>query len=193
MATHEDGVPIVQTPPAIHPHASVSALPSNYYADFLSDLAKTRKPSPSSFTSRNFPAVSNSLCRLVRGLLPLEATPGMISLLAGKPHPATFPISSLTFSVRSPGISIDAPGPETTVELPSEHLAAGLQYGPTSGFAPLIKWAQGLQEYEHGRNSGEGWRVSMGNGSQDLIYKVGAVILHLMHLTQYHTIRRLTL
>ena len=30
----------------------------------------------------------------------------------------------------------------------------------------------GLQERSHGRKSGEGWRLTIGNGSQDLIFKV---------------------
>ena len=30
----------------------------------------------------------------------------------------------------------------------------------------------GLQEHSHGRKRSEGWRVTIGTGAQDLIYKV---------------------
>ncbi|KAJ2917353.1 hypothetical protein MD484_g3074, partial [Candolleomyces efflorescens] len=36
---------------------------------------------------------------------------------------------------------------------------------------PLLDWLFGLQEYFHGRKRDEGWRISVGSGSQDLIYK----------------------
>lgn len=48
----------------------------------------------------------------------------------------------------------------------------GLQYGDTAGIKPLREWLYGLQEFSHGRKEGEGWSVSVGSGSQDLIYKV---------------------
>jgi tryptophan aminotransferase len=94
----------------------------------------------------------------------------MISLLAGKPNASTFPFTSLTFTARDP---TQPDGTESTTAVPLDHLAAGLQYGPTAGFPPFIEWLTGLQEYEHGRKKGEGWRVNVGIGSQDLINKVG--------------------
>lgn len=104
----------------------------------------------------------------VRGLYPLEARPGLISLLAGKPNATTFPLTSIQLTARSP----TEPGKEITTELNGQVLAEGLQYGPTAGIPSLIDWFYGLQENAHGRKKGEGWRISVGSGSQDVIYKV---------------------
>ncbi len=98
----------------------------------------------------------------------LEQRPGVISLLAGKPHSSTFPITSLNFTVRDPA----NPQSEIPIELSQEELEVGLQYSPTVGLPALVDWAYGLQEIMHGRKVGEGWKISIGNGSQDLIYKV---------------------
>jgi DNA-binding transcriptional MocR family regulator len=105
----------------------------------------------------------------VRSLYPVESTPGIISLLAGKPNPATFPFTSFAFTARSP---ID-PEEQTVLKIEGNELAQSLQYGPTAGEKQLISWINGLQEFSHGRKQNEGWRVSIGAGSQDLIYKVG--------------------
>jgi tryptophan aminotransferase len=105
---------------------------------------------------------------LVRGLFPLEKTPGLISLLAGKPNPSTFPFNSLTFTAKSPS----NPQEEVKLTLDGDDLAQGLQYGDTAGLKPLLDWIGGLQEVNHGRKMDEGWRISIGSGSQDLIYKV---------------------
>ena len=105
---------------------------------------------------------------LVRGLYPLEQRPGVISLLAGKPNATTFPLTSVKLTSRSP----TDPDKEIETEVSGEALAEGLQYGPTAGIPSLIEWVYGLQEREHGRKKGEGWRVSIGGGSQDVIYKV---------------------
>ncbi|OBZ66192.1 hypothetical protein A0H81_13800 [Grifola frondosa] len=127
----------------------VKSLPTEFYSSFLSDLAKERKPSP------------------IRGLYPLESRPGLISLLAGKPNATTFPLTSLQLTSRSPKDS----SKEITTEITGSALAEGLQYGPTAGLPKLCEWVYGLQEIEHGRKKGEGWRVSIGSGSQDVIYK----------------------
>ncbi|KAI9435643.1 PLP-dependent transferase [Lactarius psammicola] len=58
----------------------IGVLPASFYASFLSQAAKARKPSP------------------IRGLFPLEQTPGMISLLAGKPNAALFPLTGVQFT-----------------------------------------------------------------------------------------------
>lgn len=96
----------------------------------------------------------------------------MLSLLAGQPNPTTFPITSITFTARSPSHGFGPEAPEETITMSPQAVAAGLQYGPTAGYPPMLEWAVGLQEKEHGRKQGEGWRVTMGVGSQDLIYKV---------------------
>ncbi|TFK36666.1 PLP-dependent transferase [Crucibulum laeve] len=148
---HSDVVPAVVIPngSAKAGTSELKCLPPSYYANFLSNLAKERKPSP------------------IRSLFPLEKTPGLISLLAGKPNPTTFPFTSLSFTSRSP----TNPDQETTLTVDGEALAQGLQYGDTAGLKGLRDWIYSLQEREHGRKQGEGWCVSVGAGSQDLIYK----------------------
>ena len=61
-----------------------------------------------------------------------------------------------------------------------------LQYGPTTGIPSLVSWLSGLQTVFHNRRAGasvgkqgqdgegggEGWRLVIGNGSQDVLYKV---------------------
>lgn len=106
--------------------------------------------------------------RLVRGLFPLENIPGMISLLAGKPAPETFPINSISVNVQSPY----AKEQETTVTIEGKALAEALQYGATKGIPSMQKWIYGLQEVYHKRRDGEGWTVTVGSGSQDLLCKV---------------------
>lgn len=100
--------------------------------------------------------------------MPLEQRPGLISLLAGKPHTSTFPFTSLNFTFRDPA----DPQSELPVSLSQSELDEGLQYSPTVGISGLVEWAYGLQELAHGRKRGEGWKLSIGNGSQDLLYKV---------------------
>lgn len=92
----------------------------------------------------------------------------MISLLAGKPNASTFPFTSLSFNARSPS----DPDSETTLTIDGAELTQGLQYGDTTGLKGLLDWLHGLQELSHGRKREEGWRIAMGAGSQDLIYKV---------------------
>ncbi|EMD31483.1 hypothetical protein CERSUDRAFT_109359 [Gelatoporia subvermispora B] len=132
----------------------VKALPAEFYQTFLSDAAKERKPSP------------------IRGLYPLEAKPGVISLLAGKPNSTTFPLDGVKLTARDPSSSSPV-----EIEIGGAQLQEGLQYGPTAGLPCLLEWVYGLQELEHGRKKGEGWRASIGSGSQDLIYKaINAIV-----------------
>ena len=107
---------------------------------------------------------------VVRGLFPLENKPGVISLLAGKPNDAMFPFESFSFTVTDPSHSSQS----IPVSLTGADLAAGLQYGPTAGLPRLNEWFVGLQERAHGRKPLEGWRLTIGNGSQDVIFKVSA-------------------
>ena len=92
----------------------------------------------------------------------------MISLLAGKPNDAMFPFKSFSFTIASP----EDPSQDRSVSLSGKDLSAGLQYGATGGLPRLAEWLMGLQERSHGRKSGEGWKLTIGTGSQDLIYKV---------------------
>ena len=100
--------------------------------------------------------------------MPLENKPGLISMLVGKPNSSTFPFTSIQLTARSP----TDPTKEQILTIGQNELEAALQYGPTAGIPSLLGWIWGLQEYSHGRKRGEGWRPSVGAGSQDVIYKV---------------------
>ncbi|KAF8176239.1 PLP-dependent transferase [Mycena galopus ATCC 62051] len=140
--------------------APVTSLPESFYTSFLSETAKARLPSP------------------IRSLFPLEATPGVISLLAGKPNPTTFPFTSFNFTAHAPPAEDGTVG-EIALSLSGEELAAGLQYGPTGGMAPLVDWLYDLQRIVHGRErAGEGWTLSVGSGSQDLLSKAIIALLN---------------
>ncbi|GBE87948.1 Aminotransferase tdiD [Sparassis crispa] len=134
----------------------VNSLPPEFYTPFLSDAAKARKPSP------------------IRSLYPLEAQPGVISLLAGKPNGDTFPLVSVQLRARMP----EDPAQVRTTEISGQQLAEALQYGPTAGTPALTRWIFGLQEREHGRCQREGWRISVGTGSQDVIFKAFHAIVN---------------
>ncbi|KAJ7111908.1 PLP-dependent transferase [Mycena epipterygia] len=143
------------------PSDPVQCLAESFYTPFLSDIAKARLPSP------------------IRSLLPLEATPGLISLLAGKPNPATFPFTSFNFTARAPPSEGGQADPEDiALTISGADLAAALQYGPTGGMAPLVDWLYGLQSAVHGRKRGEGWTLSVGSGSQDLLSKAIIALLN---------------
>jgi len=75
----------------------------------------------------------------------------------------------MSLKVRSP----DDSGQETELVIDGDALTEGLQYSTTWGIKSLLGWLYGLQELSHRRKKGEGWRISVGAGSQDLLYKVG--------------------
>lgn len=100
--------------------------------------------------------------------MPLEKTPGLISMRAGNPNSSTFPFTSIQLTARSP----TDPTKEEVLTLGPKELETALQYGPTGGIPSLLEWVWGLQELSHGRKRNEGWRPSVGAGSQDVIYKV---------------------
>ncbi|KAG8686527.1 hypothetical protein FRC08_012467, partial [Ceratobasidium sp. 394] len=149
-------------------NSKITPLPNEFYEPYLSELAKSRRPNP------------------IRGLYHLEERPGMISMLAGKPNADTFPFTSFSFTANDPTYHRDtstitgppssitsdsnAPG-QLHITIPPAQLAAALQYGPTTGLPDLISWVYTLQAAQHGRYKGEGWRVSIGTGSQDLLHK----------------------
>lgn len=86
----------------------------------------------------------------------------MVSLLAGKPNPATFPFDSLSVALK-PIIPSD---PVTTLVVEGNALTEGLQYGPTAGLGGLVKWLEELQVLRHKREKEPSWRLSVGSGSQ---------------------------
>ncbi|KAG9314942.1 PLP-dependent transferase [Chiua virens] len=131
-------------------------LPPVFYQHFLSHVAKRKEPGG------------------IHHLLPLENTPGVISLLAGKPNDAMFPFESFSFSVTDPthssrSIPLSLTGPD---------LAEALQYSTIRGLSRLIDWFVGLQQHVHGRGRAEGWRITIGHGSQDMIFKAVNVIMN---------------
>lgn len=95
----------------------------------------------------------------------------MLSLLAGKPNDAVFPFESFSFTVTDPL----HPSHSIPISLSGPSLSEGLQYGQMAGLPRLIDWFVGLQERAHGRKLSEGWGLTIGGGSQDVIYKVGAL------------------
>ncbi|SCV68386.1 BQ2448_507 [Microbotryum intermedium] len=103
----------------------------------------------------------------IRGLFHLEEIPGMISFLAGKPNPTTFPFSSLSVTLK-PILPTDQP---ETLVVENNDLNDGLQYGPTAGLKRLVTWLEDLQVMKHSRKKDGTWGVSIGSGSQDLINK----------------------
>jgi tryptophan aminotransferase len=113
----------------------------------------------------------------IRSLFPVEATPGMLSLLAGKPNTATFPFSNIALTLKPVGEQ-----EATTLSISGQDLEVGLQYGQTWGLPRLVEWLVQWQSRFHGRaiirNQTEykqdgryPWRLSIGNGSQDLLTK----------------------
>ncbi|CAK5268113.1 unnamed protein product [Mycena citricolor] len=130
---------------------TTNSLPESFYTPFLSDVAKSRPPST------------------ILSLFPLENRPGLISLLAGRPNPYSFPFTALNFSASAPGGDSEAP---LQLSLVGDELAGALQYGPPIGMPALMAWFAELQEQVHGRTFGtEGWEMHVGTGSQDLLTK----------------------
>lgn len=154
-------------------------MPDEFYKPRFSDLTniRTLDGSTSSNQISSIVIISDALTRilipLVRGLLPLEFTPGIISLLAGKPAPECFPVMSLSLSIRSPLSTPENPLSHIPISLNESELEDALQYGQTRGLNSYLGWVTGLQEHFHGRVAAtEGWSVAAGSGSQDLLYKV---------------------
>ncbi|MBW0476966.1 hypothetical protein O181_016681 [Austropuccinia psidii MF-1] len=114
----------------------------------------------------------------IRGLFPLEERPGMISMLAGKPNPATFPIHSIKLALSTPN---ESSGERETLELAGSELAEALQYGPTAGLGSFLPWIYQLQQQTHGRGGPkeEGWSCAIGAGSQELMDKAFSAICNL--------------
>lgn len=111
----------------------------------------------------------------IRGLMSYEQVEGMISFLAGRPDPATFPFESIKFTLKKP-INYK-PEPDQFVpevlEMKERELDDALQYANTSGIPSLISWFIGLQQRSHhrGDHKEEGWRCSVGTGSQELMHR----------------------
>ncbi|CAO1627874.1 unnamed protein product [Parajaminaea phylloscopi] len=155
-----NGVPTTLVNPAKLAAASSSSsssaspsVSSNNVIDasaYLSASAKSRMPAP------------------IRSLFPLEKTPGMISLLAGKPNADTYPIAGLSVQLK-PVIQGEEP---TTLNIQGTDLEEALQYGPTRGMPRLVTFLESIQERVHRRPIDHSvWQVTQGIGSQDLLTK----------------------
>ncbi|KAF8142637.1 pyridoxal phosphate-dependent transferase [Mycena galopus ATCC 62051] len=96
-----------------------------------------------------------------------------------KPNPAAFPFTSFSFTAQAPPPE-DGQTAREDIELTlsGAELAAALQYGPTGGMASLIDWLYDLQRTAHGRERREGWALSVGGGSQDLLSKAIIALLN---------------
>jgi tryptophan aminotransferase len=66
-----------------------------------------------------------------------------------------------------------SPSEEVTLKIDSEdgRISEALQYGGTAGHADLITWLLAMQKHYHGRSEHPSWKLSVGAGSQDLLYK----------------------
>ncbi|KAK2750375.1 putative secondary metabolism biosynthetic enzyme [Myotisia sp. PD_48] len=107
---------------------------------------------------------------VIRSLLPLEALPGMISLVAGKPNPETFPFAKISISLKDSN---------ETIVLEESDLRDALQYGLPAGNSELIQWFEELQIKVHGIDANDGWACCVGNGSQELIHRAFQVFTDL--------------
>lgn len=96
---------------------------------------------------------------LIRELTKVLATapPEMIPLSGGFPNPATFPFSKVQVKC--------ADGNEFTLE--DSKMRSALQYLPTQGYPPLVKWLKELQSQKHNSNA----EIVVTNGSQDGLCK----------------------
>ena len=136
------------------------------YSHFVSRLARERPKSA------------------IRDLLPLEARPNMISMLAGKPNPLGFPFESISLKLR-PDAEL---GTDPATGLPAELVIQGkeledaLQYGATPGFGPLRDALAAIVSKVHGRTINDGspagdFKLSVGVGSQDVLTKAFSAVL----------------
>ena len=167
----------------------VNANPSPYLGDKVGDLTsapdtvpKASRVDPARFlsqTSHDRPASA------IRSLFPAELIPGMLSLLAGKPNPDTFPFESLSLNLKP-----EAEAGPMSLNIQGEDLVTALQYGATSGIPKLVQWITQLQTHMHKREAvtpgskldgvagRTPWRVTTGNGSQDLLNKTFDALLN---------------
>ncbi|TIA87034.1 hypothetical protein E3P99_03437 [Wallemia hederae] len=137
----------------------MTQLESAHYDKWLTAQAKSRHPSA------------------IRALFPLENNPGMISLLAGKPNPQTFPFENITVTLKP--VTPDAPHPKLEINAGAD-LQEALQYTATCGLPRLHKFVRDFQHHVHGRVAVPGeddFSVTITNGSQDAFTKACAALI----------------
>lgn len=119
---------------------STSAMYKVDYGSYLSEIARARRPSP------------------LRELYPLLKIPGMISLGGGMPHPSTFPVSGLQFSLKG----VSAP-----IKLTAAEIDTAFQYTLTQGLPELTAQLKTLLHHTH--HSPQQSEVIVTNGSQEAL------------------------
>ncbi|KAF7364389.1 Aminotran-1-2 domain-containing protein [Mycena sanguinolenta] len=114
----------------------------------------------------------------IRGLLPLENIPGMISLLAGRPNASTFPFESITMKLKPTLAGLPEGEDAFTIRLEDDELTESLQYGMTAGVSRLVNWLENFQTEVHKRELDDSWNVIVGAGSQELMYKACEALIN---------------
>ncbi|KAF6755783.1 pyridoxal phosphate-dependent transferase [Ephemerocybe angulata] len=104
----------------------MNILPDQFYHDRLSSVSKARKPSP------------------IWDLFSVEAQPGMISMLAGKPNP-----SHVSLRPHHPRLASKENRRPRKLTLRDEELSTALQYNMTAGIPELVRWVKQLMEEVH--------------------------------------------
>ncbi len=105
-----------------------------------------------------------------------------LTLSAGRPNPDTYPFERITLTIRSPleqrmaeaaagGAAPNGGDAPLQVEIEGADLDVALQYGPSAGLVKLRDQLEDMQSVIHKREKG-GWSVTVGSGTQDLMYKV---------------------
>lgn len=96
-------------------------------------------------------------------------------MLVGRPNPHTYPFESISMSVKSP---YGADSQSTKIELAGDDLFEALQYNQSWGLPSLVQWLTKLAQRLHAMAPNDGSRVSVGAGSQDLIYKAFTALIN---------------
>jgi len=170
----------------VHPPTNITAEHAAEIAQLKSTQPRSPKPVYDNYS--RFIARRTTLRTMdgIRGLLPLELQPGIISLLAGKPNPRTFPIEQLSITLRSP----TTPQPyqpnadpssiiRETLILKDADISTALQYSFTDGIPELRQLLAEFQKREHGVDvDNVKLQLAMGTGSQDLLYKAFSSVLN---------------
>ncbi|ADV23053.1 tryptophan aminotransferase [Cryptococcus gattii Ru294] len=113
----------------------------------------------------------------IRGLMACEG-PGVVSFLAGRPNPDTFPFNSITLNLKPPlGLPESSNNMPVSITIEDPDLAIALQYAPSAGIPKLREWLADLQAHVHERPRGD-YAISVGSGSQDLMFKGFQAVLN---------------
>lgn len=107
-------------------------------------------------------------------------------MLAGKPNPETFPFNHISLGIKSSHVLSPSPActeDVTQLTLRDDDLATAMQYNLTSGIPELVEWVRELMEEVHlggarEKEKDSSWRLSLGHGSQDLLYKAFCALLN---------------